>query len=85
MKNVSLMCILILQGEDKGSVLLMSVKNIVKHYFNKLKRSDVIPTNQPETTHTISTYSLICSIDNTYNLQSPGSVIKFACEAMSYS
>ena len=58
------MCILILQGEDIGSVLLISVKKSIQT-FNMLKRSDVNPTNQPETTQTILKYSLICSIDNT--------------------
>ena len=53
--------------------------------FNMLNRSDVNLTNQPETTQTILKYSLICSLDNTYNLQSPESVIKFVCEEMSYS
>ena len=41
-----------------------------------LERSDVNPTNQPETTQTILKYSFICSRDNTHNLQSPEGVIK---------
>ena len=40
MKNVSLMCTLILQGECEKIV----------QTFNMFKRSDVNPTNQPETT-----------------------------------
>ena len=50
MKNVSLLCILTLQGKEKGSVLVMSVKKSIQT-FDMLKRYDVNPRSHPEKLH----------------------------------
>ena len=50
MKNVSLLCILTLQGKEKGSVLVMSVKKSIQT-FNMLKRYDVNPRSHPKKLH----------------------------------
>ena len=50
MKNVSLLCILTLQDDEKGYVLLMSGKKSIQT-FNILKRSNVNPTHHPDKLH----------------------------------